>query len=498
MRWLLLLWLSVFAIPHAQAQEVLNWASDGEANVPYVFHDPVQQSRLEGFEYEIVQELGNRLHMTPHFIQNDWDGLVPGLQRGMYQMVIDGIEMTPEHREAVLFSRPYYVTGERIILRRDETGLDTVEALRGHTVGTIKDTLAERILSREPKIAIRSYEEETNAFSDLHNGRLDAILLDEPIAMYYGAITDELKLVGEPIGRTQYGIAFKPGNYALRDKVDRALTAMMADGTLQTILARWNLWTPEMAKMTGDFSKRDITPIEWNHYRQAMDRHGGWSIFWRYIGFLPLVLHGAWMTLAVSALAMVLAVGLGLLLALARHYGPKALGLLAGVYIEIVRGTPLLIQVLFIFYGLPALGIRLSPFVAGVLALGLNYAAYEAENYRAGLLSVPRGQMEAAIALNMTHAQALRLIIVPQAFRTVVPVMTNDFISLLKDSSLVSVITLTELSQTYVRLSSTYYDYIGTGLIIGAAYLLLGLPFVRLARYAERRLGRGMTRTGHH
>jgi len=174
------------------------------------------------------------------------------------------------------------------------------------------------------------------------------------------------------------------------------------------------------------------------------------------------------------------------------------LGLLAGVYIEIVRGTPLLIQVLFIFYGLPALGIRLSPFVAGVLALGLNYAAYEAENYRAGLLSVPRGQMEAAIALNMTHAQALRLIIVPQAFRTVVPVMTNDFISLLKDSSLVSVITLTELSQTYVRLSSTYYDYIGTGLIIGAAYLLLGLPFVRLARYAERRLGRGMTRTGHH
>lgn len=111
MRWLLLLWLSVFAIPHAQAQEVLNWASDGEANVPYVFHDPVQQSRLEGFEYEIVQELGNRLHMTPHFIQNDWDGLVPGLQRGMYQMVIDGIEMTPEHREAVLFSRPYYVTG---------------------------------------------------------------------------------------------------------------------------------------------------------------------------------------------------------------------------------------------------------------------------------------------------------------------------------------------------------------------------------------------------
>jgi polar amino acid transport system substrate-binding protein len=150
--------------------------------------------------------------------------------------------------------------------------------------------------------------------------------------------------------------------------------------------------------------------------------------------------------------------------------------------------TPLLIQILFVFYALPNIGIRLDPFVAGVLALGLNYAAYEAENYRAGLQAVPQGQAEAAIALNMTRAQSLRFVVVPQAFRIVVPVMTNDFISLLKDSSLVSIITLTELSQTYVRLSTTYYDYFGTGVMIGAAYLLLGLPFVQLSRFAERRL----------
>jgi len=164
-------------------------------------------------------------------------------------------------------------------------------------------------------------------------------------------------------------------------------------------------------------------------------------------------------------------------------------------YIEIVRGTPLLIQILFIFYGLPSLGIRLDPFVAGVVALGLNYAAYEAENYRAGLQSVPHGQMEAALALNMTQFQAVRHVVVPQAFRFVVPVMTNDFISLLKDSSLVSVITLTELTEAYVRLSTTYYDYFGTGLLIGGAYLLLGLPFVRLARMAERRLSVGVAQS---
>ena len=187
---------------------------------------------------------------------------------------------------------------------------------------------------------------------------------------------------------------------------------------------------------------------------------------------------------------------LGLGLALARLYGARPLAWLAVSVIEVVRGTPLLIQILFVFYGLPNIGIRLAPFVAGVLALGLNYAAYEAENYRAGLQAVPRGQTEAAIALNMTRAQLLRYVVVPQAFRIVVPVMTNDFISLLKDSSLVSIITLTELSQTYVRLSTTYYDYFGTGLMIGGAYLLLGLPFVRLSRWAERRLA-GDGRPGH-
>jgi polar amino acid transport system substrate-binding protein len=161
--------------------------------------------------------------------------------------------------------------------------------------------------------------------------------------------------------------------------------------------------------------------------------------------------------------------------------------LLAVAYIEIIRGTPLLIQLYFIFYALPSIGIKLSPFFAAILALGLNYAAYEAENYRAGLFSVPRGQMEAAISLGMSRMQALRHIILPQAVRLVIPPMTNDFISLLKDSSLVSVITMVELTKLYGQLASTYFDYIGTGIIIATVYLIIGLPFVKLSKMAENR-----------
>jgi polar amino acid transport system substrate-binding protein len=227
----------------------------------------------------------------------------------------------------------------------------------------------------------------------------------------------------------------------------------------------------------------------YDHFIAETAPLSGWrATLLRYAGFLPLLAQAAVVTLEVSVLGMVVAVVVGLGLAIMRRYGKPIAATLAVGYIETIRGTPLLIQVLFVFYGLPNIGIRLDPFVAGVLALGLNYAAYEAENYRAGLDAIPRGQMEAAVALNLTQAQALRHVIVPQAFRIVIPVMTNDFISLLKDSSLVSVITMAELTRTYEQLSTTYYDYFGTGLLVGAVYLLIGLPFVRLARWTERRL----------
>lgn len=478
------------------AAELLRWAADASADVPYTFHDPKDQSRLTGYEYDLMQELGRHLQRPTQFVQNDWDGLIPGLQRGLYELVICGIEITPEHAEGIDFSDPYYITSERLVVRRGSAAFAGVTDLKGHTIGTIKATQAERILADYPEVRVRTYDEESNVFMDLVNGRTDAVLIDGPIAQYYGATNPALEVVGPAIGRVSYGIAFAKGqNAALRQQVNTALERMQADGSLHRILARWKLWSPEMAAFTKDTTQPDIAPTEWQHYADAVHEASGWRVrFWRYVGFLPLLAKGAVLTLLVSLCAMVLAVALGLALALVRMYGPKWAVSMAALYVEVVRGTPLLIQILFIFYGLPQFGINLGPFVAGVIGLGMNYAAYEAENYRAGLQSVARGQMEAALALNMTHFQALRFVIVPQAFRLVMPVMTNDFISLLKDSSLVSVITLTELTQTYIRLSSTYFDYFGTGLMVGGAYLLIGLPFVRLARMAEKKLAQPHTR----
>ena len=194
------------------------------------------------------------------------------------------------------------------------------------------------------------------------------------------------------------------------------------------------------------------------------------------------------MTIALSFAAMLLAVSLGLGLALARVYGTRWVVLPVIAFIELIRGTPLLIQLFIIFYGLPTIGIRLSPFWAAVIGLGVNYSAYEAENYRAGIQSIPRGHHDAATALGLTRAQTIRRIVLPQAVRLVIPPVTNDFIALLKDSSLVSVITMVELTKVYGELASTYFDYIGLGLLTASIYFVMGLPIARFSRYLESRM----------
>jgi polar amino acid transport system substrate-binding protein len=166
------------------------------------------------------------------------------------------------------------------------------------------------------------------------------------------------------------------------------------------------------------------------------------------------------------------------------------LGRVATAYVEIFRGTPVLLQLFVIYYGLAPV-LALPPWCAAILGLGLNYAAYEAEIYRAGLAAVPRGQTEAAWALGMSTPVALRRVVLPQALRIALPGMTNDFIALLKDSSLVSVITVVELTKRMTIAAVDLRGWLGPGLLCAALYFAMSYPLARLARRLERRLDGG-------
>ena len=197
------------------------------------------------------------------------------------------------------------------------------------------------------------------------------------------------------------------------------------------------------------------------------------------------------MTVVLSVTSMPLAMALGLFIAIGRLYGPPALRMILSGYIELIRGTPLMLQLFVLFYLM-----RLPPWVAGISGLAINYSAYEAEIYRAGLQAIPGGQMEAALALGMTRGLALRRVLVPQAVRIVIPPVTNDFIALFKDTSVCSVITLVELTKEYSILANSTGGAIEFALAAAVLYMLMSVPLSWFSRWSERRLAMGGAKGG--
>lgn len=478
----------------AQAESepfVLRWAADAESGAPFSFYDPRDPNKLKGFEVEIVDGICAELGCQARFVQNSWDGLIPGLARKEYDIAINGIEITEDRKKRVYFADTYYLTYNQIIVRAGTPGINTLQDLHGKRVGTLSGSVADRILRAEKTIRVLGYESEYNAHQDLLSGRSDALLFDAPIAKYYSEPDKRFHILPAVIGQMSYGIAISKDNPQLLADVNRALAAMKQNGKLREILERWGLWNSAMAAALNATVAPKKAAVEFDAYVAATQTDKTWADrVSLYKKITPLLLEAAVTTMKISAVAMLIAVFMGMLLAISRVLGPWPVKAVAVIYIEVIRGTPLLLQLFLIFYALPSLGIKLSPFTAAVLGLGLNYGAYEAENYRSGILSVPGGQTDAARALGMGTWQTFWHVIFPQSWKTILPPMTNDFISLLKDSSIVSVITMVELTKTYSQLASVYYDHIGIGLIAAAIYLLMGLPFVRLARHWEKKLRR--------
>lgn len=474
------------ASPFIKADD-LRWAADAESGAPYVFYDAKNPTQLTGFEYDLIQLLANKLNKTPRFVQNAWDGLVLGLDRGEYDIAINGIEITEDRKQKVYFSDPYYVTFLQIVVRQNETRFKKMSDLHGYKVGTLSGALSEKVLRAENGIEVLPYESESNAHQDLALSRSDAVLFDAPITKYYSEIDSRFKVLPAVIGSLNYGIAISKTNPVLQKDINKALQKIIESGELKEILERWGLWNTSTAQVFNDFSPTRTPPVEFVNYKNNLQTDRGWlEKLEIYKKTLPILGLAALKTVQVSFLAMLVAVFGGLLLVSARLYGGTLLRSFTVFFIEITRGTPLLLQLFFIFYALPSLGVEFSPFWAAVLGLGINYSVQECEIYRSGLLSVHQNQIEAAKLLGLTPWQSFWSVQAPQAFRISLLPMTTDFIALIKDSSLVSVITMVELTKSYSTLASTYYDYFGFAIIAAILYMLIGMPLVLVSKRLEK------------
>jgi len=483
------------SVPHAQLQE-LRWGGDAEGGAPFVEANPGDPTRVEGFDVDVATLLATGLGRVPRFIQTGFTTLDAATARGDFEIGLSGIEDTPTRRSRLAVTIPYYEFREILTVRNaDRDRFRSLADLRGRRVATLGATLAYDLLvdaqARDGIIPV-TYEDDVHPYSDLALGRVDAVVLDFILARR-GALRDtslfnqpQLLAVGHYVG------VLAPTQTALRDRMNEILRSAMRDGRLEAIFRRWNVWNEDQprlyARLLADSTSTPVEPSSLasaNEQGDAARTFSGprtWEAAWRY---LPALLNAALITVVLSCLSMSLAVGVGMLIASGRIYGHSSLRAALTIYVEVIRGTPLLLQLFVLYFGLAPF-IQLPAFLAALLGLGLNYAAYESEIYRGALEAVPQGQLDAARTLGFTQRQILVLVRAPQAFRLALAPMTNDFVALLKDTSLVSVITVVELTKQTSIFAANIGSWVVPGAMCAALYLALSLPLARIARRIER------------
>jgi len=467
----------------------LRWGGDAEGGAPYVEADPADPTKVVGFDVEVAQLLASGLGRTPRFVQVGYTSLDAAAARGDFEVGLSGLEDSPARRSRLAVTIPYYEFREVLTVRAaDRDRFRTLSDLRGRRVATLGATLAYDLLvdaqSRDGIIPI-TYEDDVHPYSDLVLGRVDAVVLDMILAER-GVRRNE-GLVNQPAALAvgHYVGLLAPGETALRDRMNEILRVAMRDGRLESIFRRWNVWNEDQPRLYAQLlsgSSSDPLPPSSLAPASGAGSVGTWEAARRY---LPALLNAAVITVFLSCLSMALAIGVGMLVASGRIYGSGWLRLVLTTYVEVMRGTPLLLQLFVLYFGLAAF-VQLPAFFAALLGLGLNYAAYESEIYRGALEAVPHGQLDAARTLGFSERQILVLVRAPQAFRLALAPMTNDFVALLKDSSLVSVITVVELTKQTSIFAANVGSWMVPGAMCAALYLVLSLPLARLARRIER------------
>ncbi|MBI4669914.1 MAG: ABC transporter permease subunit [Elusimicrobia bacterium] len=449
----------------------LRWGADSAGGAPYVFPDERDPSKMIGFEAELMNAIAAKLDVKAKLVDVAWDQLVPALMRDNFDMAFNGLEITETRLREIAFTDPYYIFSEQITVRKGDGRFHKFKDLRGHRVGTMSASLARLLMEQDGKIEIVDYPGPVEIYKDLEVGRIDAAFIDVPMAVFYAGPNPKLENVSEPVGESVYAAGIRKDSPLLLLKINEAIKELVQSGEIKKIYQKWNLWDKRQEKLKNPEKLESL-------------KHSAPISVWQYF---PFLLKGAGVTILISSLSMALAMILGFALCAAKLYGHRPLRFLANAYIELIRGTPLLIQLYLIYYGLPNIGIEINAFAAAVMGIGLNYAAYEAEIYRAGLLAVPKGQDEAARSIGMTGRQSLFHIVLPQAFRTIIPPSTNDFIALFKDSSLVSIITVVELTKMYSQAATASLRFLELGLMTAALYFAMSYPLAVWSRHLERK-----------
>lgn len=441
---------------------------------PFVFQNSSNQ--YTGIDMDLIKAIAEDQGFEIEITNPGFDAAINAVQSGQADGMIAGMSVTDARKETFDFSDSYY-TANTILGVKESSTISSYEDLNGKTVGVKNGTASQTFLTENQSkygYKIKTFADGSSMYDSLNTGSIDAVMDDEPVLKYSISQGQKLKtpIEGTPIGETAFAVK-KGSNPELIEMFNNGLANLKASGEFQKILDKY-LATDS----TSESSTVDETTI-WgllkNNYKQ--------------------LLSGLGITLSLALISFAIAIVIGIIFGMFSVSPYKSLRLISEIFVDVIRGIPLMILAAFIFWGVPnfieSLTGQQSPindFVAGTIALSLNSAAYIAEIVRGGIKAVPIGQMEASRSLGISYSKTMRKIVLPQATKLMLPNFVNQFVIALKDTTIVSAIGLVELFQTGKIIIARNYQSFKMYAILAVFYLVIITLLTRLAKRLEKRI----------
>lgn len=446
---------------------------------------------LQGFDIDVMNAIGEAVGITIEFEALPFDGIIPALQSNTIDAAISGITITGERAQSVAFSSPYFKAGLAIAVQEKNTSIESFDDLKNKRIAVQIGTTGAMEAKKVPNATVTEFDSAVLALQELVNGKVDAVVNDGPVTLY--AIKEAglkgVKVVGELVTEEFYGIAL-PKNSENRLYINYGLFKILENGQYKSIYQKWFAGDPLSLPIIAPAMEGTVITTS-GGITQTAPSSEKQSVFLQLFTRLP---QGAILTLLLTAFSVFFGMIGGSLVAFASISPSKVLRTLCRIYVEFFRGTPMLVQLFIIYFGLPALfqgiGLQwsLDRFPAAIIALSLNVAAYLAEIIRGGIQSIDKGQWEACQSLGMNPVQTMKEVIFPQAFRRILPPLGNEFITLIKDTSLTAVIGFVELFRQGQLIVASTYKAFEVYIVVALFYLLLTTVTSAVFKYLEKRM----------
>lgn len=431
---------------------------------PYEFHKVINgEDEIVGFDIEIAKEIAADLGAELVIEDMGFDGLLPALQSGRVDLVISGMTPTDERKKSIDFSDTYYKSKQVIMIRTEDTDkYQTMADLQNEKIGVQKGSIQETIGQGISGAKLTALDKISDIVLQLQTKRVNAAIVEDTVAAGY--LDDAIGLAPIVVDEEQVeaAIGIRKGNTELLNAVNSTLERLKSENRIEEMV------TEASQLMAGKDTKNIF------------------QVFWEYKSFYTT---GIGYTLLLSALGVLFGVIIGLIICMFRMHDMAILRWIGTAYVEVIRGTPMLVQLMIIYYGLSlTFGINFSALQAGVITLSINSGAYLAEIFRAGVQGVDRGQLEAARSLGMGRGAAMRYIILPQAFKAVLPAIGNEFVTIIKESSIISVIGMVDIMYQASVVKNITYQGMNPFLIAAAIYFVMTFILSKLLGRLERKL----------